>query len=82
MEEKLIERGPKTSFFAGNRLTIADFLLFSNYIQMILFKNGGNETNHEATEVVNNTPTVGWYISKMTDEMADYLKQKSGMIEE
>ena len=72
IEGKLTEVG--ANFFAGNRITIADFVIFSVYLSNVL-----NEAAEETTlrdqfaAALESTPKVREYIERMKAENASFL---------
>ena len=73
MAAKLAERGADATFFAGARLTIADFIIFSHYMSMAFNDGCTKPVKDLAAAKVAETPAVGEYITRMKAEMADYM---------
>ena len=73
MAAKLAERGPNATFFAGDRLTIADFIIFSHYMSMSHNDGNTKPIKDRAAAKVAETSVVEEYITRMKAEMADYL---------
>ena len=74
---KLDERERK--FFAGDRLTIADFLILSIYLR---FTDEANQKNvrSQAQAKIDEISSVTAYIDKVKTEMASYVAQREGKV--
>ena len=71
--KSLADRGNPT-YFAGDRLTIADFVLANHYLSYAF-----NETNEKdivatAKATVAETPNVGEYMERVKAQIAGYLE--------
>ena len=75
METQLASQN--TRFFASDRLTIADFVVFSTY--MCLVENEATtvpEIQAALAATMADTPKVNAYIATMKQEMANYLANR------
>ena len=73
--QKLTENN--TTFFASNRLTIADFVITAQYLQMAFNEANSREVASRAAAVVATTPVVGEYVSRVKAELGDYLTNRA-----
>ena len=69
--QKLTENN--TTFFASDRLTIADFVITAQYLQFAFNEANSREVVGRAAAVVATTPIVGEYLARVKAELADFL---------
>ena len=74
---KLDERERK--FFAGDRLTIADFVILSIYMR---FTDQTNKKNvrSQAQAKIDEISSITTYVDKVKTEMASYVAQREGKV--
>ena len=71
--DNLQKRPAGQAFFAGNRLTIADFVLFSHYMSMVYNDFNKRKVVKTAQKEVAKTPIIGKYVAHMKKVMSSYL---------
>ena len=74
--DKLTARGEGVTFLAGDRLTIADFTIFSHYMSMSHNDACELPIKPAAAAKVAETPVVEAYIARMKVAMADYMSTR------
>ena len=80
MANQLKKRTASEKFFAGKRLTIADFTLVSHYLSMSHNEASDKQVKNDARKVVKKTPIVENYISNVQKAMARYMAQRPSFI--
>ncbi len=69
-----------STFIAGNRITIADFVVFATYASMAIneFTEGTEHIQAAFAATLESTPKVREYIERMKTELAGHMSQRSG----
>ena len=79
MEKHLATLG--SPYMAGDRITIADFLIFSLYMTIIFNEStGAPDVMAQFAATLADTPKVNEYVARMKQEMAAVLAQRGAYV--
>uniref|UniRef100_A0A7S3MRB2 GST N-terminal domain-containing protein n=1 Tax=Favella ehrenbergii TaxID=182087 RepID=A0A7S3MRB2_9SPIT len=74
----LTERG--TTFFAGDRLTIADFVILSHFLSMAFNEANDKPIVATAAATVAETPIIGEYCERVKAQLGDYIASRGAYV--